>query len=304
MPRRLIPALTIILFLISCATAEATPPAAPAAETSIAGSNVPPAETPAPTSAAPTTRTAELTTVENLVELRNSADGTFTAAVAGATIPVGGEVRTGDDGRARLDLLPDGTIVRLAPNSMFTLSALETVDGEPKSKVQLAFGKIWILLNGGSLDVETPSGVASVRGSLLGVSFDPETESLTATCLEGHCALSDEDEEVELETGAAVDSVDGDIADEPRDLTEEELEEWQEEAPESEEFLEEAALEATEAVTEAATEIATEDATEAPTDSATEAPPTEPPATDPPDDDPTEPPATDPPPSEQREFSR
>lgn len=271
MPRRLFPALMIFLLLASCATAEATPPAATEAGAPLADSTPPP---PAPVDADMPSRSASLTEIENLVEARASESETYAPATSGQTLPVGGEVRTGENGRARLDLLSDGTIVRVAPNSTFTLAALEGDASAPSSKIQLAFGKVWILLNGGSLDVETPSGVASVRGSLLGVSFDPQTKALTATCLEGHCNLSDDDESIDLTDGQAVDSIDGDIADEPRDMTDEEIQEWDEEAPESEEFLEESGA-ATESPTEAPTDEQTEAPTEAPTEPPAEGPPPE-----------------------------
>lgn len=291
MPRRLFPALMFLLLLTFCAPAKLTPPASPEAGAPLAESTLPPAAPTEPASAPAAARTATFASVENQVEARASKSDPFSPATPGQVLPVGGEVQTGEEGRARLDLLPEGTIVRLAPNSMFTLASLEGDESAPASKIQLSFGKIWILLNGGSLDVETPSGVASVRGSLLGVSFDPQTKSLTATCLEGHCALSDEDESIELTDGQAVDSFNGDIADEPRDMTEEETQEWQEEAPESEEFLDEAADAPTDIPTDAATEVPTE----APTDAPTEPPaPTDPPSA-PPVDPPTEPPASPPP---------
>ena len=267
MIRRLFPALTLLLFLISCATAQTTPPASTEAGASPAESAPAPVVPSASTKAPPAARSASFNEVQNAVEARASASESFAPAIPGQTLAVGGEVRTGEDGRARLDLLPDGTVVRLAPNSAFTLAALEGNGSAPTSKIKLAVGKVWILLKGGSLEVQAPSGVASVRGSLLSVSFDPQTKTLTATCREGHCSLSDDDESIELTAGQAVDSFDGDIADEPRDMTDEELQEWEDEVPESDGFLDE-----TPEATDVPTEVATEDPIEDPTEAPPEAP--------------------------------
>ena len=120
MTRRLFPALTLLLFLISCATAEATPPAATEAGAPLADSTPVPASPSDSGGATTASRTAVFSSTENLVEARASESESYAPATPGQTIAVGGQVRTGEDGRARLDLLPDGTIVRLAPNSAFT----------------------------------------------------------------------------------------------------------------------------------------------------------------------------------------
>lgn len=286
MSHHLIPALTSLLFLIACAApVNFPPPDSPEAGAPVVESASAPPAPPASPAATRAPRMASFVEITNAVEARRSQSESFAPASLGQILPVGGEARTGERGRARLDLLPEQTIVRLAPNSAFTLAALEENENGPSSKIQLAFGKIWILLNGGSLNVETPSGVASVRGSLLSVAFDPQAKRITVTCREGHCALEDEDETLELTEGEAADSVDGDMDDEPREMTEEEQQEWEEEAPESEEFLEEEG-EATEELTEEPTEIATDEPTEEPTEEFTEEPPTdEPPEEDPPPDE-------------------
>lgn len=298
MSHHLIPALTSLLFLIACAApVNVSPPDSPEAGAPVVESASAPPAPPASPAATRAPRMASFVEITNAVEARRSQSESFAPASLGQILPVGGEARTGEDGRARLDLLPEQTIVRLAPNSAFTLAALEENENGPSSKIQLAFGKIWILLNGGSLNVETPSGVASVRGSLLSVAFDPQAKRITVTCREGHCALEDEDETLELTEGEAADSVDGDMDDEPREMTEEEQQEWEEEAPESEEFLEEEG-EATEELTEEPTEIATDEPTDEPTEIATDEPteePTEEFTEEPPTD---EPPEEDPPPDE------
>ena len=185
-------------------------------------------------------REAVVSEFENEVVVRAASEGEFVPAESGFVIQTGGALQTGADGRARLDLKPEGTIVRVAPNSAFTLPQITEVDGEPKTTLSLFFGKIFVLLNGGSLDVETPSGVASVRGSLLSVSIDPSTNRLQAVCLEGHCALENENGDTqELEEGqsAYVDE-NGELF-ELEGIDQDEIQNWLDEAPELGEFLEE-----------------------------------------------------------------
>lgn len=235
-------ALLLLTFLLgACAS---SPTAAPAESTQPGGEVIAteavesaPTENSDPASAG---REAILSEFENEVAVRATADGEFIPAVIDFALQQGGSLQTGETGRARLDLMPEGTIIRVAPNSAFTLPTITEEDGAPKTSIELFFGKIFVLLNGGSLDVQTPSGVASVRGSLLSVSYDPETGRVQAACLEGHCALENEDgEEIELEEGESG------LVDENGELLEfdgidqEEVQDWLEEAPELDEFLEE-----------------------------------------------------------------
>jgi hypothetical protein len=186
------------------------------------------------------TRSATVTEAENDVQVKLNESADFTAAQTGMTMQAGGSVQTGEAGKARLDLLPEGTIIRVAPNSTFVFTALEENGGKPQSTLELLKGKIWVLLKGGDLSVKTPSGVASVRGSLLGVSYDPEKGRLEATCLEGDCALKDDDSEAEVElTDGEYSYIEGDDSpSEPEQMTEEQLQEWVDENPEFLEFFE------------------------------------------------------------------
>ncbi|MBN8657790.1 MAG: FecR domain-containing protein [Anaerolineae bacterium] len=185
-------------------------------------------------------REAVVSEFENEVVVRAASEGEFVPAESGFVIQTGGALQTGADGRARVDIKPEGTIVRVAPNSAFTLPQITEENGEPKTTLSLFFGKIFVLLNGGSLDVETPSGVASVRGSLLSVSVDPARNRLQAVCLEGHCALENENgDSQELEEGqsAYVDE-NGELF-ELEEIDQDEIQDWLDEAPELGEFLEE-----------------------------------------------------------------
>ena len=185
-------------------------------------------------------REAVVSEVENQVVVKTTVDGEFIPAEKGVVLPQGGVLQTGETGRARLDLNPEGTIVRVAPNSSFTLPQISEVDGAPKTSIELFFGKIFILLNGGSVDVETPSGVASVRGSLLSVSFNPATQRIQATCLEGHCGLVNASgEDVDLVEGESAYIDEDGVLHELAGIDQDEIQAWLNEAPELNQFLSE-----------------------------------------------------------------
>ncbi len=155
-----------------------------------------------PSTPAPTAQplTALLSELQGLVEIRNPEQAGYSQATAEMTLQVDGQVRTGDDGRVRLDL-STGSIIRVAPTTSFTLVTNEPVEGGLFTRIQLFMGRIWIALQGGSMDVETPSGLASVRGSYLTVWIDPDTGDVWVGCLEGWCVAENPAETLELVAG-------------------------------------------------------------------------------------------------------
>src|SRR5689334_13803883 len=135
--------------------------------------------------------TAALSELQGKVDMKQAASDSFVPATADSHLDVNGQIQTGDDGRVRLDL-STGTIIRVAPSSMFTLTSNDKVDGGLATNIKLEAGKLFIILNGGNTDVETPSGVASVRGSYMSVWVDPTTGDVYVTCLEGHCHVTND----------------------------------------------------------------------------------------------------------------
>jgi hypothetical protein len=227
--------LIMTLLLGACSKSSATQ--IPVTETS--GVTGEPITNEPPTDPINPAREAVLSEIQNVVLIQNSANGEALPASNGARLLETGSVETGDNSRARLDLIPDGTIVRLAPNTSFVINSLASNEGEPQTKLQLLFGQVFILLNGGSLDVETPSGVASVKGSLMSVTYSKTQNRTTTTCLEGHCVVKDENEELELTEGQAADFIDGELEDQYREMTFEELGLWVLDNPDLEEHIEE-----------------------------------------------------------------
>lgn len=193
---------------------------------------------PAATESASSVREAVLSQVENTVSARKTSLDELITAEQGMSILESGSVETGEDGRVRVDLMPEGTIVRVGPNSAFSLPKLTEEEGEPKTTVELLFGKVFILLKGGTLSVETPSGTASVRGSLLSVEYDPETQRISAACMEGDCVLQGEQgEEIEIPEGEESFIEDDEFPVDPYPMDQDEVQDWLDENPDLDEFM-------------------------------------------------------------------
>jgi hypothetical protein len=150
------------------------------------------AAAPATADAGPPVRAATLSELVGDVQVRATATAPFAPAVAGLELPAGAEVKTGADGRVRIEL-SEGTVVRLIENSQFGLQAVSQDASDPSTKVSLAFGNVFAVLAGGSLDIETAAGVASVRGSQLGVGVVPGAAGADVSCMEGTVAMAASD---------------------------------------------------------------------------------------------------------------
>lgn len=135
--------------------------------------------------------TAKLTELSGKVQVLKASEGEFSRASLETEIEVNDQVLTGEDGRVRMDL-SDGTIVRLSPLSTFTLKQIENTAQGALTRLELTIGRVWIILKGGVLEVETPNGLASVRGSYLHVWVEPNSGITQITCLEGVCTLGND----------------------------------------------------------------------------------------------------------------
>ncbi|MEK7278414.1 MAG: FecR family protein, partial [Chloroflexota bacterium] len=151
-----------------------------------------PTTAPLASSTPPPARAASITELLNTVQSRGTSAENWAAATVGQTLPGGGEVQTLEDGEARVDISPD-TIVRLGPSTHFVVTDLGGSDEQPHTTLELIVGELWVILNsaldGGSFEVETPVGVATVRGSYLSVDYDLVSDSLIISCLEGLCSV-------------------------------------------------------------------------------------------------------------------
>ena len=143
---------------------------------------------PASPTAAPVEPTAKVAEVQNAVEAREIAGAKWAAAALGQLIRVGGGVKTGEAARARVDLA-DGSIVRLSANTQFELKQLAA----GATTLTLDGGKVWTSASvpvTGTFEIETPVGVAAVRGSLMSGEYLSAAGRFVVTCLDGHCRLT------------------------------------------------------------------------------------------------------------------
>ena len=152
-----------------------------------------PGPTPAPL-------TASMHEIIGTVTSRKPDQSDFTAVTPDQILTVSSTVKTAEQSRVRLDL-SNQTIVRLGENTIFVFKdERKGVDGG-RYFLDLGLGEIWIILKGGEVNVETPSGLAAVRGSFLHVTYRPENNLTTISCLEGHCELENEGGRAELVSG-------------------------------------------------------------------------------------------------------
>jgi hypothetical protein len=172
-----------------------------------------PTQTTIPTDTAePTNRTITIQNVSGTVELMGESQQNPHTPVAGETITVGTEIRTGTDGQVVLES-DDGTIALITANSSFRLTVLKGTPANPLTRFLTDHGEIFAFrLNGQTLppgagfEVETPDGIAAIRGSSMGVSYlTDDSGSTTLVCLTGICtAESTSGQTMELEGGQRV----------------------------------------------------------------------------------------------------
>jgi len=183
------------------------------------------------------TFTATINEIKGTVQARQPDQSDYANASDGLTLQLHGLVKTSNDGRARLNL-SSGTIVRVAPASLFTLTDNQAQsDNSLATKLKLELGKVWIVLKGGTLDIETPAGQAGVRGSLLSVTVDPNNIGVYVTCLEGHCSVSNPAGQLDLtdgQTGRLLPPInDTYTAPQLGAMTPDDFKDWQDNVPEA-----------------------------------------------------------------------
>ncbi len=142
-------------------------------------------------------RTARVSEIVNVVEARLSEQQPFGPASIGLTLRANGQVKTGAISKARVDF-SEGSIVRLSENTLLTVEELDANPGDPISRFQLTLGKIWVSVFNRKFELQTPVGVATVRGSFAVFEVvydrpnDPNSARLIVDCLEGDCAAKND----------------------------------------------------------------------------------------------------------------
>src|SRR5690348_7299225 len=184
--------------------------------------------------ATPSLQSAVLSKPTGSVNVQPKADEDFISAAEGYVLNEGGKVQTGDDGRVRLDL-STGTIVRVGPSSLFKLES-NAPDGQSLiTTIQLELGKVWVILSGGQLKVDTASGQATVRGSYMGVAFKDGV--LVVTCLEETCMFHTDTGDYTIPAGSRLESTGAGEVPVITPMSEEEIQEWLAANPEAAEIV-------------------------------------------------------------------
>ncbi len=231
-------AFTLTLLIAACqpaVTANPAPVTQPATTPVAAATKGATAPVPAPTTGnAP----AAISEIEGTAEQRNDAQTNWATAAVGQTLIVGNQVRTGPESVTAIQFA-QGALTRLGPESIFTVSELGGDSQNPLIKLQLAAGQLFVLITGslgnGSVEVETPVGVAAVRGSLMSVEVTDDGR-IVVTCLEttGNCHLENESGSVEIQSGQQAEIVSAGEPPTPAEqIDDSQLNEWFQNNPEA-----------------------------------------------------------------------
>jgi hypothetical protein len=231
MTRRLIPQAVIFAVLVLAACGGPAETSAPTGSGGEAAST-------ASASSTAAARTAKISELRNDVDARDQKEAQWADAAEGQQLSAGGGTKTGADSRVRIDT-SEGSIIRIGASTEFELLEFSAQEADPVTRIQLDAGKLWVqvtkALGAGTFEVETPAGVATVRGSLMSVEFDRAIGRLAVTCLEGECELRDRAQTaVRLRAGEASEIASlgaGPLA--ARNMSRAELRDWLENFPEA-----------------------------------------------------------------------
>ncbi|MDX9864021.1 MAG: FecR domain-containing protein [Anaerolineaceae bacterium] len=168
---------------------------------------------------------ARLTSISGEALARLPEQAAFGAVSEPVILPVKSQVKTLQDSHARLDLAT-GTIVRLGPNTLFTLEVQQNGADGLFTRLWMETGQVWVILKGGTLEIETPSGLAAVRGSYISASYNPNTRWMSVNCLEGFCSLQNSKGRVEMLAGQASDILDVNLPPRERQMDNTEVQSW------------------------------------------------------------------------------
>jgi len=124
------------------------------------------------------------------VEARLDSEQDWGGAVIGLELDQGSQLRTvGDDSSAFIQLT-EGSKIRVGPDSNVTFNFLNPFMDSKLTAMALDEGQTYIMLSDGQIDVETPAGRASALKAYMGVAYDPASQTVTVTCLQGTCSFN------------------------------------------------------------------------------------------------------------------
>ncbi|MBN1759907.1 MAG: FecR domain-containing protein [Chitinispirillaceae bacterium] len=121
------------------------------------------------------TVTAKVTHLVGTVEVRSKTAASWRPARLGMTVKEKGDIRVFVESEAEVTFT-DGTKLKIGENSVVTLSRMKTESGgeSSQSTVKILSGKVWgnvkkLTSSRSEFDFETPTAVASIRGTRLGI---------------------------------------------------------------------------------------------------------------------------------------
>lgn len=120
-------------------------------------------------------RLATTNKLQGQVEVQRGGKGSFTALSSNSLIKTGDVVRSGQDGVAEFKWL-DGTRWKITPNTEITVkkAVSNVIQRSQTSELELTRGKVFVrimreLSHASKFEVETPTAVAAVRGTIFSV---------------------------------------------------------------------------------------------------------------------------------------
>jgi hypothetical protein len=122
---------------------------------------------------------------------------------------VPGDTISTDNANAEIRLDPNGTIVKIAPNTEFTIESIQGRSQQNSNSFSMAFGKVRTVaaeVSGARYEVRTPGAVGGVRGTDFGVEYREGSRN-------GLAVLDGEVEFTNLETGESITLNSGEYAD-------------------------------------------------------------------------------------------
>ncbi len=185
-----------------------------------------------PSGASSSSLSAQLSEINGVVQVRDGAQSAYNQVNNGFLLNAVMQLQTKEESKVRLDL-STGSIVRLGPSTFFFLQSEQAAAGGVLTQIKLQAGRLWTILNGGSLEVNTPGGLASVRGSYLSVWVEAGTNQIAVSCLEGHCGFQDAAGSVQLTSGQKVISSNTNVLPAVEKMDQSDLQDWLNNCPEA-----------------------------------------------------------------------
>ncbi|MDR3575245.1 MAG: FecR domain-containing protein [Anaerolineaceae bacterium] len=175
---------------------------------------------------------AKLSEIAGVVQVKNSDQNQYNPVDDGFLLKTKMDLQTKEESRVRLDLSA-GSIIRLGPLTIFSLDQQQSSSQGPLSNIALQAGRVWIILKGGSLDVNTPAGLASVRGSYMSVWVNPNNNSIEVCCLEGQCGYTNSAGNVDMKSGQKIVSSNIKVLPPVQKMDQTDVQSWLDNSPES-----------------------------------------------------------------------